>query len=68
MSEPFSLAAAEARFGPEACEQVARNVAAAPKFSPEQVMALRALFAASRVVRPAAGANQVFTSDGRETT
>lgn len=53
MSEPFSLADAEAVFGPEDWEHMGDDVAAAPKFTPEQVMALRALFAASRVVRPA---------------
>lgn len=53
MSEPFSLADAEATFGPENSKHVDDNVAAAPPWSPEQVMALRALFAASRVVRPA---------------
>jgi hypothetical protein len=53
MSKPFSLADAEATFGPENWERIGREVAAAPKFRPEQVMALRALFAASRAARPA---------------
>lgn len=53
MSEPFSLADAEATFGPENWERMGEIVAAAPPFRPEQAMALRALFAASRPVRPA---------------
>ncbi|MGJ5831353.1 hypothetical protein [Streptomyces ossamyceticus] len=53
MSEPFSLADAEATFGPDNAKRVRDSVAAAPPWSPEQVMALRALFAASRVERPA---------------
>jgi hypothetical protein len=53
MSEPFSLADAEASFTPEDWEYMGAEVAAAPPFRPEQVMALRALFAASRVERPA---------------
>lgn len=52
MSEPFSLADAEATFGPDDWEHIGHAVAAAPPFSPEQLMALRALFAASRVARP----------------
>jgi hypothetical protein len=52
MSEPFSLADAEATFGPDDWEHIGDAVAAAPPFSPEQVMALRALFAAGRVARP----------------
>jgi hypothetical protein len=54
MSEPFSLADAEATFGPENWEHMGEEVAAAPPFTPEQVMALRALFAAGRVERPTA--------------
>lgn len=53
MSEPFSLADAEATFGPEDSEHVHREVAAAPKLSPEQIEHLRALFASVRLSRPA---------------
>jgi hypothetical protein len=52
MSEPFSLADAEATFGPDDWEQMGDEVAAAPKFRPEQLMALRALFASARTARP----------------
>jgi hypothetical protein len=52
-SEPFSLAAAEAMFSPEDWEHMGREVAAAPKFSPEQIERLRALFASARETRPA---------------
>lgn len=53
MSEPFSLADAEATFGPENWEHMGREVAAAPAFSPEQIEKFRALFASVRVTRPA---------------
>lgn len=53
MSEPFSLADAEATFGPENWERMGREVAAAPEFSPEQIEKFRALFASVRVTRPA---------------
>lgn len=52
-SESFSLAEAEAAFSPEDIEHVKRSVKAAPRFSPEQVMALRALFASARASQPA---------------
>lgn len=51
MSEPFSLTDAEATFGPDHSKRVDDSVAAAPPWRPEQVMALRALFAASRAAR-----------------
>lgn len=53
MSEPFSLADAEATFGPENWEYMGREVAAAPKFSPEQIEKFRALFASVRMTQPA---------------
>lgn len=49
----FSLAAAEALFGPEDWEHIGREVAAAPEFSPEQREKLRALFATVHTVRQA---------------
>jgi hypothetical protein len=52
MSEPFSIADAEAAFGPENCERVRQSVAAAPPFSPEQRERFKALFASVRVTRP----------------
>ncbi len=52
-SEPFSLAEAEALFGPENWEHMGREVAAAPTFSPEQRERFRALFAPVCVPRPA---------------
>lgn len=52
-SEPFSLADAEATFGPDDWEHMGREVAAAPRFSPEQIEQFRALFASARVTRPA---------------
>jgi hypothetical protein len=51
--EPFSLAAAEALFGPENWERMGREVDAAPEFTPEQREKFRALFATVRVTRPA---------------
>lgn len=51
--DDFSLADAEALFGPENWERMGREVAAAPPFSPELREKLRALFATVRVERPA---------------
>jgi hypothetical protein len=51
--DDFSLADAEALFGPENWECMGREVAAAPRFSPEQLEKFRALFATVRVPRPA---------------
>lgn len=53
MSEPFSLADAEATFGPDNWERLCREAEAAPEFSPEQEEKLRALFASARLTRPA---------------
>lgn len=53
MSEPFSLADAEATFGPENWEYMGRAVADAPPFSPEQIEKFRALFASVRVAQSA---------------
>ncbi|MGW3114426.1 hypothetical protein [Streptomyces sp. NPDC001091] len=52
--EPFSLAAAGAKFGPEACARLDAIVAAAPPFTPEQREKYRALFATALHKRPAA--------------
>lgn len=49
----FSLAAAEALFGPELWAHIGRVVDAAPEFSPEQREKFRALFATVRIVRQA---------------
>lgn len=52
-SKPFSLADAEATFGRDNWEHMRREVAAAPRFSPEQIEKLRALFASARRARSA---------------
>jgi len=56
--ETFSLADAETVFGPANWERIGEQVAAAPKFSPEQREKFRALFASAPVptARPAADA------------
>lgn len=56
--EDFSLAEAEAFFGPENWERIRQQVADAPEFSPEQCERFRALFASAPVPapRPAADA------------
>jgi hypothetical protein len=57
--EPFSLADAEATFGPAAMEHIDRAVSQAPPLSPELRERLRALFASARGMRaepPAADA------------
>lgn len=46
--EPFSLADAEAAFGPENWEHLGQLVADAPEFTPEQRERIRAAFAAGR--------------------
>lgn len=51
--KPFSLADAEATFGPDDWAHLLRDVAAAPEFSPEQREKFRALFASARMTRPA---------------
>lgn len=51
--EPFSLADAEALFGPENWERIRQSVADAPEFTPEQREKLRALFATVRIEQPA---------------
>lgn len=54
----FSLADAEATFGPENWERIRQDVAQAPEFSAEQRERFRALFASAPVptARPAADA------------
>ncbi len=56
--EPFSLADAEALFGPENWEHLGQLVADAPEFTPEQRERIRAAFAAGRApeAKPAADA------------
>lgn len=49
----FSLAAAEALFGPANWEHIGRAVDAAPEFTPEQREKFLALFATVRIVRQA---------------
>ncbi|MER5715789.1 hypothetical protein [Streptomyces sp. NPDC002132] len=51
--EPFSLADAEAVFGPVNWEHIGHQVDAAPEFSPEQCEKFRALFASARRARTA---------------
>ncbi len=48
---PFSFADCEAVFGPECAAIVERNVAEAPEFSPEQILAGRRIFASFLVLR-----------------
>ena len=43
----FSIEAAEQRLGPAAAEEARRSAAQAPRFRPEQVEFLRALFASA---------------------
>lgn len=50
--EEFSLAEAEALFGPENWERIRQDVADAPEFSPEQRERFRALFASAPVSKP----------------
>lgn len=50
--EEFSLADAEATFGPENWERIGHDVDAAPEFSPEQRERFRALFASAPVPKP----------------
>lgn len=51
----FSIADAEALFGPEAIERIKREVAAAPRFTPEQCEKFRALFATAGGCDPSQG-------------
>jgi hypothetical protein len=53
MSDDFSLADAEATFGPTAWAHILREAETAPEFSPEQREKFRALFASVRTTRPA---------------
>ena len=55
--EDFSLAEAEAFFGPENWELVRRQVAEAPEFSPEQRERFRSLFASAPVPAPRAASD-----------
>lgn len=50
--EGFSLADAEATFGPENWERIRQQVAEAPEFSPEQREKFRALFASAPMPKP----------------
>jgi hypothetical protein len=49
--EPFSFANCEATF-PGCAERVDRNVTEAPRFTPEQILRGKALFATFRVPAP----------------
>lgn len=49
---PFSFAACEAVFGPECAEIVERTVREAPRFTPEQIVCGKRLFASFAVPRP----------------
>lgn len=51
-ARPFNLAEVEAKFGPECAAIVARNVAEAPRFTPEQILRGRQIFATFRVPAP----------------
>ena len=53
----FSLADAEATFGPEDWEQLCQGVAQAPEFSPEQREKYKALFASAPVPKPGPAAD-----------
>jgi hypothetical protein len=53
MSDDFSLAEAEALFGPDNWERMGHEVDTAPEFTPEQREKFRALFATARLARPA---------------
>jgi len=46
----FSIAEAEERLGPAAAAEAARSAAEAPRWSPEQIEFLRALFASARAL------------------
>ncbi|MGX1116342.1 AMMECR1 domain-containing protein [Streptomyces ambofaciens] len=46
----FSIAEAEERLGPAAAEEAKRSAAEAPRFRPEQIEHLRALFASAVVL------------------
>lgn len=46
---PFSTAECEALFGPECIERVNRAAAEAPRFTPEQILRGRAIFATFRI-------------------
>ncbi|MBO7938953.1 hypothetical protein JTP77_023955 [Streptomyces sp. S9] len=50
--EPFSIADAEATFGPENSMRVRQCVADAPPHSPEQREYLKRVFALARLARP----------------
>ncbi len=50
---PFSFADAEATFGPECAEIVERHAKEAPRFTPEQIVCGKRLFASFGVPRPA---------------
>jgi hypothetical protein len=53
MAGEFSIEEAERRLGPAAVEKARQSAASAPRWSPEQIEHLRALFASVRVTRPA---------------
>ncbi|MEU0035113.1 hypothetical protein [Streptomyces sp. NPDC006333] len=46
---PFSFADCEATFGPAAAEHKDREAREAPRFTPEQILRCRAIFATFRV-------------------
>lgn len=49
---PFTFADAEATFGPQCTELIERLVTNAPRFTPEQILRGRVLFASFRPGRP----------------
>jgi hypothetical protein len=54
---PFSIADAIARFGPEADERKIREAHEAPRFTQEQILRGKALWATFRVPPPASSAD-----------
>lgn len=53
MAAEFSIEEAERFLGPTAAAKARHSAATAPRFRPEQIEHLRALFASIRVSRPA---------------
>ncbi|MFD5632406.1 hypothetical protein [Streptomyces sp. NPDC127072] len=49
---PFSFAACEARFGPECTERKNREASEAPRFSQEQILRGKQIFATFRAPAP----------------
>lgn len=52
MNKPFSFADCEATFGAECVEWKAREAREAPRFTPEQILAGRRIFAGFRTTKP----------------